>query len=65
MQNIRGNKISALGVSPKWMKSKIYPWKKEKRKKKKYKKISENNGQLCFHGSCLDLLCQQLSTTVK
>ena len=36
-----GNKFSATGVSPKWVKSR-------RRRKRRRKKIGENNDQLCF-----------------
>ena len=50
-----GNKISATGVSQKWVKSRRQKDKKEKKRKK----VGENNGQLRFasvhhHASRLD-----------
>ena len=49
MTKYGGNKISALGVSPKLVKSR-----RHRKRKKKKTTVSENNGQLRIHGSCLD-----------
>ena len=57
MPNYWEKKLSATGVSPKWVKSRRGRRKKEKKEKKKSrthakpsgpKKVGENNGQLCF-----------------
>ena len=39
-----GNKLSATGVSPKWVKIR----RRRRKKKERKKKVGENNGQLRF-----------------
>ena len=41
-----GNKFSATGVSPKWVKSKTWREKKKKKKERERAKVGNNNGQL-------------------